>query len=276
MRLKIAKLDPETLKPGGVYVLQGRRSTGKSVLLKQLLYWMRDKHDLVIAMTPTESTREMLCTMIPPSCVYDGFEVPVLEAIMDTQKELIAKGKVRWVCVVLDDCSYDARAWREKATGAAFRNSRHYNCTLITTAQAVYDLPPSLRQQTDVLFALRDPIQQSRKKLWLAYFGMMNFKDFVAAFEACTADFGAICLDQTVPTSDVTSCVFHTRANATVPAFRACRDIYFKLAQTAHIKPHSKSNVEIITVPPQAKRMETIDEKGLLTPDPRRTMAVVR
>ena len=274
MRLKIAKLDPETLKAGGVYVLQGRRSTGKSTLLKQLLYWMREKHDLIIAMTPTESTREMLCTMMPPSCVYDEFKVPVLETIMETQKELIAKGKNRRVCLVLDDLSFDAKAFREKAVGAAFRNSRHYNCSLVVTAQAVYDLPPSLRQQVDVLFALRDPIMQSRKKLWMAYFGMMGFQDFVAAFEACTAEFGAICLDQTVPTSDVTSCVFHTRASAKLPAFRACRDVYFKLAQTAHIKPLPKSNVEFITIPPQ--RMMTIDEKGPPKPDPRRTMAVVR
>ena len=103
---------------------------------------------------------------------------------------------------------------------------------------------------------------------------MMGFQDFVAAFEACTAEFGAICLDQTVPTSDVTSCVFHTRASAKLPAFRACRDVFFKLAQTAHIKPLPKSNVEFITIPPQ--RMMTIDEKGPPKPDPRRTMAVVR
>ena len=36
MRLKIQKLDAASLKPGGVYVLQGRRSTGKSTLLNAL------------------------------------------------------------------------------------------------------------------------------------------------------------------------------------------------------------------------------------------------
>ena len=246
MRLKIQKLNAASLKPGGVYVLQGRRSTGKSTLLKQLLYWMRDKHDLVIAMTPTESTREMFCSLIPPSCVYDGFHVSVLEAAMETQKELIAKGKTRRICVVLDDLSFDAKSLREKAVGAAFRNSRHYNCTLCVTAQAVYDLMPALRQQVDVLFALRDPIQQSRKKLWQAYFGMMSYADFVAAFEACTENFGAICLDQTVPTSDVTACVFYTRADASLPAFRACRDVYFRLAQRPREARTPSGKVEIV------------------------------
>ena len=259
MRLKIAKLDPETLKPGGVYLLQGRRSTGKSTLLKQVLYWMRDKHDLVIAMTPTESTKEMFCSIIPPQFVFDGFDVAVLETVMETQKELISKGKVRRVCVVLDDLSFDAKAFREKSVGAAFRNSRHYNCTLCITAQAVYDLLPSLRQQVDVVFALRDPIQQSRKKLWLAYFGMMRYDDFVAAFEACTANFSAICLDQSVPTSDVTECVFHTKADPKIPPFRACRDIYFRLAQQPpREKKTPNTSVEIIIPPSTADRRQTM------------------
>ena len=259
MRLKIAKLKPEALKPGGVYLLQGRRSTGKSTLLKQVLYWMRDQHDLVIAMTPTESTREMFCELIPPQFVFDGFNVSVLEAVMETQKQLLARGKVRRICVVLDDLSFDAKAFREKVVGAAFRNSRHYNCTLCVTAQAVYDLLPSLRQQVDVVFALRDPIEQSRKKLWLAYFGMMRYEDFLAAFEACTSNFGAICLDQSVPTSDVTECVFHTKANPSLEPFRACRDVYFRLAlQPPRQKRAPDSSVEIVIPPAVVDRRKTM------------------
>jgi hypothetical protein len=257
MRLKISKLDPDSLKPGGVYLLQGRRSTGKSTLLKQVLYWMKDKHDLVIAMTPTESTKEMFCSILPAQFVYDGFNVNILEAVMETQKELIAKGKVRRVCIVLDDLSFDAKAFREKAVGAAFRNSRHYNCSLCITAQAVYDLLPSLRQQVDVVFALRDPIAQSRKKLWLAYFGMMRYDDFVACFEACTSNFGAICLDQSVPTSDVTECVFYTKADVTLPPFRVCRDIYFRIALNPPREKKSQPSVEVV-IPPIADRKRTI------------------
>ena len=39
------------------------------------MYWMRDKVDLTIAVTPTQSSAEMFRTMMPASCVHDqGFE----------------------------------------------------------------------------------------------------------------------------------------------------------------------------------------------------------
>ena len=145
--------------------------------------------------------------------------------------------------------SYDTKIWREKLVAGAFRNSRHFNTSLLVTAQAIYNLPPSLRSQVDICVALRDPIAQSRRKLWQAYFGMMSFADFVAAFEVCTENFGAICLDQTVPTSDVTACVFYTRADASLPAFRACRDVYFKLAKRPREKTARAPSGKVEIVP---------------------------
>jgi len=51
---------------------------------------------------------------------------------------------------------------------------------------------------------------------------------------------------------EIPACVFHTRADPNLPAFRACRDVYFKLALR---KPAAQSSKDaILTVPTESMR----------------------
>eukprot|EP00966_Prymnesium_polylepis_P088740 2053624-Prymnesium_polylepis.1 len=76
MKLKLTKFDWSTLKPGQMLLFQGRRNTGKTVLLRQAMFALREHIEMTIALTPTQSSAEMFRTLMPESCVYDqGFDV---------------------------------------------------------------------------------------------------------------------------------------------------------------------------------------------------------
>ena len=256
-RLKLSRFDPTTLKPGTISLFQGRRNTGKTTLLRQAMYWIRDKVELTIAVTPTQSSAEMFRTLMPASCVHDqGFDTSIVEKLLATQRELSAAGRrPRNVLLILDDCSFDSKKWREKPIADLARNGRHCHITVMLTSQYAMDLGPDLRSQIDLVYALRDPILQNRKRLHTCYFGMLPFPEFSAAFEACTENYGAIVLDQTVNTSEVSACVFFARAEPALPPFKMTAPVYFKLEDRAHEEQKRAPSTVEVPVPRRERRV---------------------
>ena len=124
-------------------------------------------------------------------------------------------------------------------------SSEHAAVTIILTSQACYDLPPDLRSNTDLIFALRDPIIQNRKKLHLAYFGQLPFDSFTQCFEACTDSFGSIVLNQTLPTNSADDCLFWYRAKPTVPPFKMCNKAIWTLALRPPPPPKDVQQLEV-------------------------------
>ena len=246
MKLRLRRFDQGTIPLGTITLIQGRRNTGKSTILRSLMYALRDKVDYCVAMTPTHSSADFFRTVLPSQFVYDkGIDVGVIERALAMQRALVAKGKHRHLLLILDDVSYDKVAFRSPVIGDAWRNGRHANLTIMLTSQAIYDLPCDLRANTDLIFALRDPIIQNRRKLHLAYFGQLEFDAFARCFAKCTQDYGAIVLNQTVPTNTPDECLFWYRAQPTVPPFTLCSDAVWHRAERPPRAPGAQIEVQL-------------------------------
>ena len=231
----IHRFDMGSVPKGSVIVCTARRNSGKTVLMRDVMYHLsRGKGiDFCLAMTPTVSSSDMLKKHMPASCVWPTLELGVIEKLLATQRDLLQqKGKrPRDVLLLLDDLSYDAKAFRAKGNvlGDLWRNGRHAHVTVICTCQAALDLGPDLRGNTDVVFALKEPILANRRKLHEAYFGQLDFASFNACFEKATSDYGALVLNNTLPESDVEACWGWYRASLDLPPFRCCADVVYKL-----------------------------------------------
>ena len=197
MAIRVRKFDPSTIKESRILFLLGKRHTGKSVLMKDLLYHM-PRPDYVLAMAPTEDTLKMYREFLPESCIFDHFSQEKLERTVSLQRELVSRGKKRTVLILLDDCLYQKGVLKSTAMRHIFFNGRHDHIALMCCAQYMMDVDPSMRTNIDYLFTLRENILTNRQKLFKHYFGQFaHFSDFDKVMTACTQDYRALVLDNT-------------------------------------------------------------------------------
>lgn len=230
--LRIRRFDPRTIEESRICFLIGKRNTGKSVLMKDLLYHM-PRPDYCLAMAPTEDTLNMYREFLPESCIFDHFSQEKLERTVSLQRELVSRGKKRTVLILLDDCLYQKGVLKSTAMRHIFFNGRHDHIALVCAAQYMMDVDPSMRTNIDYLFVLRENILTNRQKLFKHYFGQFaRFDDFDKVMSACTQAFKALVLDNTrASTADPTDCVMWYKAAVDVPPFRLCRPVYWAWAR---------------------------------------------
>ena len=235
MSLKLLKLNPaEQISVGSIITVVGKRNTGKSLIVRELLYKLRDQIDFCVCMTPTASSAHAFSQMMPRACVYDqGLNLEVIDKLMAFQSDCAKRKKrVRSVALVLDDCSWEAKSFRTPAPTLAqlYRNGRHMKITVLTVMQDAMDCSVGLRGQIDCLICLREASAQMRKRLHACWFGVVSLAGFNAIMDVVTENYGALCYLGTVPKNSPTECLFWYRAKKTLPPFRCVNDVFYKYA----------------------------------------------
>jgi hypothetical protein len=211
--ISIREFDPTTVKDGAIVGVVGRRGSGKSVIIKDLLYYKRHI-PAGLVFSGTESGNGYFSTFIPEIFVFDDFDEATLEKLVERQKRDARKGRLGKVFVVMDDLAFDNSIMKKKIIRAIFLNGRHWNIFLIFSSQYVSDLgPPAIRANIDVLLVCREAINANRWRLYSMFFGCFNtFEDFNRVLNACTEDYGVLVLDNTKLSNDPQDCVFHWKA----------------------------------------------------------------
>lgn len=212
--LNIRKFDPTTIRDGSVVGIIGKRGTGKSILVKDVMYNKRTI-PMGLVMSGTEDGNSYYSRFVPDSFVFTEFDKGSLERLVERQKKLAKKGKAGRVFVVLDDLMYDKRIMKEKVMRQLLMNGRHWNIFMIVTAQYPADLgPPEIRSNCDYVIACRETIHQNRERLYRMFFGIFpSFDDFCRVFSACTENYGVLVLDNTKQTNNIEDVVFWYKAD---------------------------------------------------------------
>lgn len=271
--IRVRKFNPSTIKESRIIFILGKRHTGKSVLMKDLLSQM-PRPDFVLAMAPTEDTLRMFREFVPETCVFDHFSQEKLERTVTLQRELVNRGKKRTVLILLDDCLYQKNVLRSTAMRSIFFNGRHDNISLVCAAQYMMDVDVSLRTNIDYIFTMRETILMNRQKLYKYYFGQFRkFDDFDKVMGACTQNYKCLVLDGTVSSTSPTDSVMWYKASTSIPEFRLCRPVYWKLSKRFSLsdedvrRAHSKQfEIETASVDTVRKQnislVQTEDEHG--------------
>ena len=220
MNINIKKFDPTTIDPCRICVFIGRRGTGKSILVTDILYHMR-KIPMGVVMSGTEESNEHYKEYIPDSFIYGQYEPDVIEKIITHQQTVIKKCKTpeekentnNSVFMLLDDCMFDNKWTRDKNMRCIFMNGRHYRIFFMLTLQYCMDLPPSLRGQIDYVFILRDNILENKQKLYKHFFGIFpNFDSFNEVLTQCTENFECLVLNNRTTSNKIEDVVFWYKA----------------------------------------------------------------
>jgi hypothetical protein len=236
MSLELKKFDMRTItfKPdenkGPVIVMIGRRDTGKSFLVRDLLYHHQDI-PLGTVISGTEAGNGFYASHVPKLFIHEQYNTVLIENVLRRQKMVLKQMKKEMdtyrrttidprTFVILDDCLYDATWARDTMMRMLFMNGRHWKVMLIITMQYPLGIPPNLRTNIDYVFILREPYAVNRKKIWENYASMFPTLDsFCTVMDQATENYECLVINNNAKSNKITEQIFWYRAE-TRPDFR--------------------------------------------------------
>ena len=231
MTLQLKKFDMKsiTFKPnenaGPVVVLIGRRDTGKSFLVRDLLFYHQDI-PIGTVISGTEAGNGFYSSHVPKLFIHDEYNVVIIENILKRQKTVLKKIKKDLedfkktnidprAFVILDDCLFDDKWTRDKMMRLLFMNGRHWKIMLVITMQYPLGIPPTLRTNIDYVFILREPYIANRKRIYENYAGMFpTFESFCQVMDQCTENYECLVINNNVKSNKLHEQIFWYKAQS--------------------------------------------------------------
>ena len=213
MNLQLKKFKPESITDDRVCVFIGKRNTGKSTLVKDIMYHKRHL-PAGIVLSGTEEGNHFYSEFIPDLFIYGDYDRDAIERVMARQRKLVGAGKQNCgAFMLLDDCMYDSKFLKDTCIRQCFMNGRHWKIFFMLTMQYVMDLPPALRANVDYVFILREPYINNRKRIWENYAGMFpNFESFAQVMDQCTENYECLVIDNNSKSNKLQDQVFWYKA----------------------------------------------------------------
>lgn len=213
MKIALKKFDMSVVRDGSVVLVVGKRATGKTVLVTDLLYQKRNT-PLVVVVSGTESANAYFSQFVPDLFIYDTYSPDILTNLIAMQKRKISRGKPESALILLDDCAFEKSLKSDKMIRWVLMNGRHVHITIIITTQYAMSLGPELRGQADFVFAFKDNVRANRQRLYEHFFGVFdNYAQFSKVFDACTQDFRCLTMNNISAGTRPTDSVFWYKAD---------------------------------------------------------------
>jgi hypothetical protein len=231
MTLELKKFDMKSIsfKPnenkGPVVVLIGRRDTGKSFLVRDLLYYHQDI-PIGTVISGTEEGNGFYGKMVPKLFIHNEYNTAIIENILKRQRSVLKQIKKEIetykkstidarAFVILDDCLYDNTWSRDKMMRLLFMNGRHWKLMLIITMQYPLGIPPALRTNIDYVFILREPYIANRRRIFDNYAGMFpTFESFCQVMDQCTENYECLVINNNAKSNKLQDQVFWYKAES--------------------------------------------------------------
>ena len=209
---------------GPVIVLIGRRDTGKSFLVRDLLYYQQDI-PIGTVISGTEEGNGFYGKHVPKLFIHNEYNTAIIEKIMQRQRTVLKQIRKETemykrstidprAFVILDDCLYDNSWARDKMMRLLFMNGRHWKIMLIITMQYPLGIPPNLRTNIDYVFILREPYITNRKRIYENYAGMFpTFESFCQVMDQCTENFECLVINNNAKSNKLNDQIFWYKAD---------------------------------------------------------------
>jgi len=229
MTLQLKKFDMKwiTFKPdenkGPVIVMIGRRDTGKSFLVRDLLFHHQDI-PIGTVISGTEAGNGFYSEHVPKLFIHEEYNTVLIENVLRRQKAVLKqmnKEKAQFnkttidprTFVILDDCLYDQSWTKDKMMRLLFMNGRHWKVMLIITMQYPLGIPPNLRTNIDYVFILREPYLTNRRRIWENYASMFpTLESFCSVMDQTTENYECLVINNNAKSNKLTDQIFWYKA----------------------------------------------------------------
>jgi hypothetical protein len=242
MNFQLRKFDINMLKDrceidsrkSPMIVVIGKKDTGKSFLVRDILYNTQQDFPVGTVISGTEVANEFFQHMVPSKFIHDKYSPQIVMNVIKRQmnvKQNRNKAKNSGggqssidprAFLILDDCLYDSTWIKEESTRYVFMNGRHIDMMTIITMQYPLGITPNLRTNVDFVFILRENILGNRRRIYENYAGMFpTFEMFCTFMDQCTENFECLVICNNVSSNKLEDQVFWYKA-ADHPPFKMC------------------------------------------------------
>ena len=220
MELKLKKFDIKRIRDDEIIVLIGKRNTGKSFLIKDILYHHKDI-PVGTVISPTEAANSFYSPIVPKLFIHDDYSEEIVKNVLKRQKKIskrIKQGESdidSRAFLLMDDCLYE-NSWKSsKYIRECFMNGRHWNLMYMLTMQYALGVPPTLRTNIDFVFILRENFVQNRRRLYECYAGMFpTFDIFCTTMDQCTENYECLVIHNSAKSNKLEDQVYWYKAEA--------------------------------------------------------------
>ena len=224
VNFNIKRFDMKRIPQDAVVIFIGRRRTGKSTLVRDLLFHHQDM-PLGTVISGTEESNSFYGKMIPPLFIHGEFNPIILANFVKRQKLVMAKIQKDQLmqvksrvdprsCMILDDCMYDDSWTHDKNIRYLFMNGRWLKAFFLITMQYPLGIQPALRTNVDYVFILREPYLNNRKRIFDNYASAFpSFEFFCQIMDQCTQNYECLVIDNTSQSAKLEDCIFWYKAD---------------------------------------------------------------
>lgn len=222
-------------KKAPMIVLIGKRDTGKSFLVRDILANTRDCFPVGTVISGSEVTNPFFQEMVPSKLIHDKYNPSIVMGAI--KRQMVAKQARNAdkknggnssidprAFLILDDCLYDKTWMNEESTRYIFMNGRHIDMVTLITMQYPLGVGPNLRTNIDFVFILRETVLNNRKRIYDNYAGMFpTFQMFCQFMDQCTENYECLVICNGIQSNRLEDQVFWYKAQEHGP-FKMCDD----------------------------------------------------
>lgn len=238
----------KTPSSGAIYIIIGKRGSGKSFLIKNLLYSKKHIIPTGVVVSGTEDTNQFYSSIFPDIFIHTEYKDEFILKL--NQRQTIAKTHLSnpWSVIVLDDCMHNKREFEKKHCVSLFKNGRHWDTCAIISNQYSLDLKPELRTNCDGIFVFKETNNANLKKIYENFASVIpSFRIFCALMEKYTADYSCMYISNQTQSSDWKDSVFYFKADPNIPNFTfGCNDYLFFASERTQMRDDSVDVTEFI------------------------------
>lgn len=189
------------------------KNTGKSVLLKSLLYAKKHIFPVGMVFSGTEDSNRAFAQHFPETFVYEELDIDRIDSFIRRQKIARQHLENPWATLIIDDCTDDPKILNHKIFKGLFKNGRHWKMLMILSLQYCMDVNKGLRPSIDGVFILREPNLAQRKSLYENYGGIIpDFKMFCDILDQITDDYTALYIHNRSTSNKIEDNIFWYKA----------------------------------------------------------------
>ena len=146
-------------------IIIGRRSTGRSVLIRDVLYNYQKNKTTNGTIITQSYEKNNYRESIPTSSIFEQYDDSIITNVVNnTLRRPITNS-----FLVLDNCMYDATWTRGKLMRMIFINGRVCKLTFIMSMSYPLGIPPILRTNIDYIFLFVETNISNKRHIWENY-----------------------------------------------------------------------------------------------------------